>query len=105
VVRDFTVVQTILKAASSKMAKYEKVCFDNQHISIPFAFDTFGFLASEVVNLLKRVQNAMHSNLPKIEFHVYECSFSKIEFSYTKMFSAAAYYPFTFYSCVIILRI
>jgi len=27
----FTVGQTTLKAASSKVAKYEKACFDNQH--------------------------------------------------------------------------
>ncbi|MCI54579.1 auxilin-like protein, partial [Trifolium medium] len=50
-VRDFTVGQAALKVASSKMAKYEKVCSDNQHVFMPFAFDTFGFLAPEAVNL------------------------------------------------------
>ena len=30
---------------------------------IPFAFDTFGFLAPEAVELLNRVQRAMHSNV------------------------------------------
>jgi hypothetical protein len=53
---DFTVGYAALKAASSKVAKHEKVCSDNQHVFIPFAFDTFDFLASEVVDLLKRVQ-------------------------------------------------
>jgi hypothetical protein len=52
-----------LKAASSKMTKYEKACSDNQHVFIPFAFNTFSFLASNVVNLLKIVQKVMHSNI------------------------------------------
>jgi len=30
---------------------------------IPFAFDTFGFLAPEVVDLLRRVQKVMHNNV------------------------------------------
>jgi hypothetical protein len=59
----FTVGQTALKAASSKVVKHEKACSDNQHAFIPFAFDTFGFLASEAVNILKRVQKNLHSNV------------------------------------------
>jgi hypothetical protein len=59
-VRDFTVGQTTLKAASSKMAKHEKACFDIQHAFIPFAFDIFGFLTAKVVDLLQRV---MHNNV------------------------------------------
>jgi hypothetical protein len=55
--------QTTHKAASSKMAKYEKTCFDNQHVFIPFAFDTFGFITPEDVSLLERVQNVMNSNI------------------------------------------
>ena len=39
------------------------MCSDNQHAFIPFAFDTFGFLAPEVVDLLHRVQKVMHSNV------------------------------------------
>ena len=58
----FTVVQATLKAASSKVAKHEKACSDNQHAFIQFAFDTFGFLAPEAVGLLHRVQKVMHSN-------------------------------------------
>jgi hypothetical protein len=46
-----------------KIAKHEKACSDNQHAFIPFAFDTFGFLAPEAVELLKRVQRVMHSNV------------------------------------------
>ncbi|GJZ83075.1 hypothetical protein Tco_0648248 [Tanacetum coccineum] len=42
--RGFTVGQTALKAASCKVAKHEKACIENQHVFIPFAFDTFGFL-------------------------------------------------------------
>ncbi|GAU26475.1 hypothetical protein TSUD_294430 [Trifolium subterraneum] len=59
---------TALKAASSKMRKHEKACSDNQHVFVPFAFDTFGFLAPEAVNLLKRVQKVMHSNVVSPRF-------------------------------------
>ncbi|CAJ2667597.1 unnamed protein product [Trifolium pratense] len=60
---DFIVGQEALKAASSKVVKHEKTCSDNQHVFIPFAFDTFGFLAPDVVDLLKRVQRVMHNNV------------------------------------------
>ncbi|MFS7974210.1 hypothetical protein Hanom_Chr09g00865921 [Helianthus anomalus] len=33
------------------------------HVFIPFAFDTFGFLAPEAVDLLSRVQRVMRSNV------------------------------------------
>jgi len=59
----FTVGQATLKAASSKVAKHEKACYDNQHAFIPFAFNTFGFLAPEAVGLLHTVQKVMHSNV------------------------------------------
>jgi hypothetical protein len=59
----FTVGQAALKVASSKVAKHEKACSDNQHVFIPFAFDTFGFLAPKVVDLLDRVQKVMHINV------------------------------------------
>jgi hypothetical protein len=41
----FTVGQTTLKDAPRKVVKHEKTCSDNQHVFIPFDFDTFGFLA------------------------------------------------------------
>ncbi|KAJ0606231.1 putative glycosyl transferase, family 14, beta-glucuronosyltransferase GlcAT14A/B/C [Helianthus annuus] len=59
----FTVGQAALKAASGKVIKHEKACLDNQHVFIPFAFDTFGFLAPKAVDLLSRVQRVMHSNV------------------------------------------
>ncbi|KAL4557593.1 hypothetical protein LXL04_035777 [Taraxacum kok-saghyz] len=59
----FTMGQAALKAASSKVMKHEKACIENQHVFIPFAFDTFGFLAPEAVDLLNRVQRVMHSNV------------------------------------------
>ncbi|KAL4564082.1 hypothetical protein LXL04_028133 [Taraxacum kok-saghyz] len=52
--------QAALKAASCKVMKHEKACLENQHVFIPFAFDTFGFLAPEAVDLLNRVQRVMH---------------------------------------------
>jgi hypothetical protein len=50
-----------LKAASSKMVKHEKTSSGNQHVFIPFAFDTFVFLAPKTINLLKRVQKIIVS--------------------------------------------
>ncbi|GAU46859.1 hypothetical protein TSUD_385360 [Trifolium subterraneum] len=60
---DFTVGHAALKAASNKVAKHERACSDNQHAFIPFAFDTFGFLAPDAVNILQRIQRVMHSNV------------------------------------------
>jgi hypothetical protein len=45
------------------MAKNEKACSDNQYTFIPFAFDTFGFLAPKVVSLLYRIQKVMNNNV------------------------------------------
>ena len=45
------------------VVKHEKAGSDNQHAFIPFAFDTFGFLAPDVVDLLHRVQKVMHNNV------------------------------------------
>ena len=59
----FTVGQATQKVASSKVAKHEETCSDNQHAFTPFAFDTFGFLAPQAVDLLHRVQKVMHSNV------------------------------------------
>jgi hypothetical protein len=59
----FTVGHAALKAASSKVVKHEKTCSDNQHAFIQFAFDTFGFIASEAVDLLHRVQRVMQGNV------------------------------------------
>nr|GEU47878.1 putative reverse transcriptase domain-containing protein [Tanacetum cinerariifolium] len=61
--RGFTTGQAALKAALGKVTKHEKACIENQHVFIPFAFDTFGFLAPEAVELLSRVQRVMHSNV------------------------------------------
>ncbi|KAK2421664.1 hypothetical protein QL285_032272 [Trifolium repens] len=66
----FTVGQAAIKAASSKVAKHKKACSDNQHAFIPFAFDTFGFLASEDVSLLQRVQKVMNVIFKRIGFAI-----------------------------------
>nr|GEW91890.1 putative phospholipid/glycerol acyltransferase [Tanacetum cinerariifolium] len=50
--RGFIVGQAALKATSCKVTKHEKACVEN----VPFAFDTFGFLALEAVELLNRFQ-------------------------------------------------
>ncbi|GJV24693.1 retrovirus-related pol polyprotein from transposon TNT 1-94 [Tanacetum coccineum] len=59
----FIVGHAALKAASCKVTKHEKSCIKNQHVFVPFAFDTLGFLEPEVVELLNRVQQVMHSNV------------------------------------------
>lgn len=59
----FTAGEAALKAALCKVTKHEKACIDNQHEFIPFAFDTFGFLAPDAVVFLNRVQRVMHSNV------------------------------------------
>nr|GEX26858.1 putative reverse transcriptase domain-containing protein [Tanacetum cinerariifolium] len=61
--RGFTAGQDSLKVASCKVTKHKKSCIENQHVFIPFVFDTFGFLALEAVKLLSRVQRVMHSNV------------------------------------------
>ncbi|GJR15355.1 hypothetical protein Tco_0798007 [Tanacetum coccineum] len=60
--RGFTAGQAALKAVSGKVTKHEKVCIENQHLFIPFVFDTFGFLAPEAVELLGRVQRVVHDS-------------------------------------------
>jgi hypothetical protein len=61
----FTVEQTTLKSAPSKMVKHEKICYDNQPTFIPLVLDIFDFLTSDVVNLLQIVQNVMHIVCPR----------------------------------------
>ena len=46
-----------------KVVKHENACIANEYVFVPFAFDTFGFLAPEAVELLNRVQRVMHSNV------------------------------------------
>ncbi len=60
---EFTVGQAALKAAAGKVAKHEKACLDNQHVFLPFAFDIFGFLAPDAIQLLHRIQHVMDGNV------------------------------------------
>lgn len=57
---DFTVGQISLEVVSSKLKKYEKTCSYIQHTFIPFAFDTFGFIAPDT-NHLRRFQILSYS--------------------------------------------
>jgi hypothetical protein len=68
------------------VAKHEKMCSDNQHIFIPFTFDTFGFLAPEVVDLLKRVQTIMHNNI--VSHRSLNVVFRRIDFAIQKGLAA-----------------
>ncbi|GJX24990.1 hypothetical protein Tco_0231286, partial [Tanacetum coccineum] len=58
----FVAGQAALKAESSKVAKHEKACLENQHVFISFAFDTFGFLAP-VAEFLTRVQRVVQNDV------------------------------------------
>lgn len=59
---DFTVRHAVLKAASNKMIKHKNT-FSNQHDFITFAYDTFGFLVLEALDLLQRFQRLIYSNV------------------------------------------
>jgi hypothetical protein len=75
-----------LKVASNKMANNDKFCGENQHIFISFAFDIFGFLTLEVVNLLKKVQKIMHSNIVSPRFM--NVVFQRLDFAIQKGLAA-----------------
>lgn len=46
------------------MVKHHKKTFsDNQHVFIPFVFDTFSFLAPKEIDLLQKVQRLMNNNV------------------------------------------
>ena len=87
----FVAGQAALKAELSKVAKHEKACLENQHVFIPFAFDTFGFLAPEAVNFLSRVQRVVQSNFsnPKKQNFI----FSRIGFAIQKGVAAQLVAP------------
>jgi hypothetical protein len=50
----------------------------DQHIFIPFVFDTFDFLIPEAVDILKRVQRIMYNNV--VSHKSQDVVFTKIEF-------------------------
>jgi hypothetical protein len=66
------------KLLQTKWSKHEKTCSDNQHAFISFAFDTFGFLAPNVVDLLQRVQKIIHNNV--VSLRSMDVVFKKIDF-------------------------
>ncbi|KAL7616032.1 hypothetical protein Lser_V15G02805 [Lactuca serriola] len=82
----FTAGHAALKVAIGKVTKHERSCLENQHVFIPFAFDTFGFLAPDVVELLKRVQRIMHSNV--ISPRSLDVFFKRINFTIQKGLAA-----------------
>ncbi|KAM0014048.1 putative exostosin [Helianthus debilis subsp. tardiflorus] len=58
----FVAGQATRKAESKKVNKHAKACAENQHVFVPFAFETFGFLAPEAIQFLTRVQRVIHNN-------------------------------------------
>jgi hypothetical protein len=58
----FVAGEAARKAETGKITKHEKACVENQHVFIPFAFDTFGGFAPEAVRFLKRVKRVVSAN-------------------------------------------
>ena len=73
-------------AAAAKVEKHDGACRANQHSFIPFAFDTFGLLGSEAVELLRRVQKIMDSNVMTAGSNEYV--FRRIGFAIQKRLAA-----------------
>ncbi|GJW02417.1 hypothetical protein Tco_1561273, partial [Tanacetum coccineum] len=63
----FVAGQAALKAESSKVAKHEKACLENQQVFIPYAFDTFGFLAPKAEEFWTRVQRVVQNACTLVE--------------------------------------
>nr|GEX89419.1 putative reverse transcriptase domain-containing protein [Tanacetum cinerariifolium] len=84
--RGFTAGHAALKAASEKVTKHEIACIENQYVFIHFAFDTFGFLALEVVEFLSRVQRVMHINV--LTHRSTNVVFKRIDFAIQKGLAA-----------------
>jgi hypothetical protein len=78
--------QAAFKAALNKVVKHEKTCFENQYIFILFACDTFGFLASDVVDILQRVHKITHSNV--VSHRSMNVLFKRIDFAIHKRLAA-----------------
>ncbi|KAJ0779443.1 putative exostosin [Helianthus annuus] len=58
----FVAGQATRKAELKKVDKHVKTCVENQHVFVPFAFDTFGSLAPEAIKFLTRVQRVINNN-------------------------------------------
>ncbi|KAF5765728.1 hypothetical protein HanXRQr2_Chr15g0707111 [Helianthus annuus] len=89
----FVAGQAMLKAKSGKVVKHEKVCADNQYVSILFAFDTVGSLAPEAVGFLDRVQRVVHNHFSTARNQSFV--FGRIGFATQKGGCSAACCPFT----------
>ena len=78
----FVAGHAITKAEAGKVAKHEKACIENQHVFVPFAFDTFGALAPDAVRFLKRVQQVVSSNTAHVKGQNFV--FSRVGFAIQK---------------------
>jgi hypothetical protein len=87
---DFIAGKAAPKVASNKVVKHENACCDNQHVFIPFAFDTFGFLTPDVVDLLQRVQKIIQNNV--VSSRSMDVIFKRIDFAIQKELARYNYY-------------
>ena len=72
-INGFVAGQAVLKEETKKVDKHAKACTENQHLFVPFAFDTFGSLAPDDVRFLDRVRKVVHNNVttPRGQDYVY----------------------------------
>ena len=70
----FTPGQAVMKAKKKKVDKHAKACSENQHVFVPFAFETFGSLAPEAVRFLDRIRRVVRSNVSSPKGHEYVLS-------------------------------
>ncbi|KAL8106507.1 hypothetical protein AgCh_023321 [Apium graveolens] len=73
------VVQAATKSPEAKVRKHDEACKNNQHVFMPFAFDTFEFLASDDVEFPRRVHKIMNKNVMTADSADY--NFGMIEFA------------------------
>ncbi|MFS8029156.1 putative exostosin [Helianthus anomalus] len=78
----FVAGHAITKAEAGKVSKHEKACIENQHVFVPFAFDTFDALAPDAVRFLKRVQQVVSSNTAHVKGQNFV--FSRVGFAIQK---------------------
>ena len=76
---------------------------ENQHVFIPFAFDTFCFLVPDTVELLNRVKQIMHNNV--ISSRYVDIVFKRISFTIEKGLAMQLVVLFHLTRCTMITKL
>lgn len=59
----FIIGQGAEKTTDTNVRKYDQACKNNYHMFMPFVFNIFRFLTSEVVKFSRRVRKIMNKNI------------------------------------------